>query len=67
MLDWDRPLEAKGEFRFAALQSQVGKALLKRGGRRDDDISSIVLATAGENAAFFPVCARHPISLHTTF
>ena len=47
MLDWDKPSQAKGEFRFAALQSDVGKALLKRGGRGEDDISSIVLATSG--------------------
>jgi predicted DCC family thiol-disulfide oxidoreductase YuxK len=47
MLDWDRPSQLKGEFRFAALQSEVGKALLRRGGRAENDISSIVLATAG--------------------
>jgi len=38
-LDYDR----KGEFRFAALQSEAGRALLQRFGRRPDDISSIVL------------------------
>ena len=38
-LDFDR----KGEFRFAALQSEAGKALLQKSGRRADDISSIVL------------------------
>jgi predicted DCC family thiol-disulfide oxidoreductase YuxK len=47
MLDWDRPSQLKGEFRFAALQSEVGRALLRRGGRAENDISSIVLATAG--------------------
>jgi len=46
MLDFDRPGSERGEFRFAALQSEVGRALLQRGGRRLDDISSIVLATA---------------------
>ena len=39
MLDWDKA----GEYRFAALQSDAGKALLRRSGRREDDISSIVL------------------------
>jgi predicted DCC family thiol-disulfide oxidoreductase YuxK len=38
-LDFDR----KGEFRFAALQSEAGRALLQRSGRRPDDVSSIVL------------------------
>ena len=38
-LDWD----PEGAFRFAALQSETGKALLQRAGRRPDDISSIVL------------------------
>lgn len=47
MLDFDRPTRDKGEFRFAALQSEVGRALLRRGGRKPDDISSIVLATEG--------------------
>ncbi|EKX54597.1 hypothetical protein GUITHDRAFT_63459 [Guillardia theta CCMP2712] len=44
MLDWDNPTQLRGNFRFAALQSEVGRALLQRGGRRPDDISSIVLA-----------------------
>lgn len=39
MLDWDR----EGRFRFAALQSEAGRALLRRAGRSPDDISSIVL------------------------
>mmetsp|Transcript_37828 Transcript_37828/g.76484 ORF Transcript_37828/g.76484 Transcript_37828/m.76484 type:complete len:197 (-) Transcript_37828:360-950(-) len=38
-LDWD----PEGNFRFAALQSSAGRALLRRAGRRPDDISSIVL------------------------
>jgi predicted DCC family thiol-disulfide oxidoreductase YuxK len=38
-LDYD----PEGRFRFAALQSAVGRALLVRHGRRADDISSIVL------------------------
>lgn len=38
-LDWD----PAGRFRFAALQSESGRALLVRAGRRPDDISSIVL------------------------
>ncbi|KAK3241928.1 hypothetical protein CYMTET_48346 [Cymbomonas tetramitiformis] len=37
-LDWDKT----GELRFAALQSEAGKALLVKSGRRPDDISSIV-------------------------
>mmetsp|Transcript_20822 Transcript_20822/g.48109 ORF Transcript_20822/g.48109 Transcript_20822/m.48109 type:complete len:215 (-) Transcript_20822:1352-1996(-) len=44
MLDWDKKAP-NGNFRFAALQSETGKALLRRGGREADDISSIVLAT----------------------
>jgi len=40
MLDWDSPNEERGNFRFAALQSEVGKALLQRSGRRPDDIST---------------------------
>ncbi|KAL4425540.1 hypothetical protein ABPG75_009556 [Micractinium tetrahymenae] len=39
MLAWDR----EGRFRFAALQSEAGRALLRRAGRSPDDISSIVL------------------------
>ena len=39
MLDWDSPNEKRGNFRFAALQSEVGKALLQRSGRRPDDVS----------------------------
>ena len=41
-LDWD----PKGNLRFAALQSKVGRALLEKNGRRADDISSIVLVTS---------------------
>lgn len=40
-LDWD----PTGKLRFAALQSNVGKALLQANGRKTDDISSIVLVT----------------------
>mmetsp|Transcript_12603 Transcript_12603/g.19828 ORF Transcript_12603/g.19828 Transcript_12603/m.19828 type:complete len:133 (+) Transcript_12603:145-543(+) len=46
MLDWDSPEDLKGKFRFAALQSEVGKALLQRGGKAPEDLSSMVLATA---------------------
>ena len=44
MLDWDSPNEERGNFRFAALQSDVGRALLQRSGRRPDDCNSIILA-----------------------
>ena len=40
-LDWD----PRGKLRFAALQSNVGRALLQYHGRSPDDISSIVLVT----------------------
>jgi predicted DCC family thiol-disulfide oxidoreductase YuxK len=40
-LDWD----PRGKLRFAALQSNVGRALLQYHGRSADDISSIVLVT----------------------
>uniref|UniRef100_A0A7S4VJU3 Thiol-disulfide oxidoreductase DCC n=1 Tax=Ditylum brightwellii TaxID=49249 RepID=A0A7S4VJU3_9STRA len=40
-LDWD----PSGKLRFAALQSNVGRALLQANGRQADDISSIVLVT----------------------
>ncbi|KAG8467012.1 hypothetical protein KFE25_000328 [Diacronema lutheri] len=43
MLRWDRPNELDGAYRFAALQSDVGRALLARSGRQPDDLSSIVL------------------------
>jgi predicted DCC family thiol-disulfide oxidoreductase YuxK len=38
-LDWDQ----NACFRFAALQSEAGRSLLRRAGRNPDDISSIVL------------------------
>jgi predicted DCC family thiol-disulfide oxidoreductase YuxK len=41
-LDWD----SGGKLRFAALQSNVGRALLQKNGRNADDISSIVLVTS---------------------
>jgi predicted DCC family thiol-disulfide oxidoreductase YuxK len=41
-LDWDKG----GKLRFAALQSNVGRALLAANGRSADDISSIVLVTS---------------------
>jgi len=44
VLDWD----SDGRFRFAALQSPEGRALLERSGRSPDDISSIVLVTPGD-------------------
>jgi len=40
VLDWD----PQGKFRFASLQSEVGKTLLQRSGRAPDDLSSFVLA-----------------------
>eukprot|EP01082_Thalassiosira_pseudonana_P016130 g13915.t1 g13915 contig9:726886-727607(-) len=40
-LDWD----PRGQLRFAALQSNVGRALLQAHGRKADDISSIVFVT----------------------
>jgi predicted DCC family thiol-disulfide oxidoreductase YuxK len=40
-LDWD----PSAKLRFAALQSNVGRALLRHHGRSADDISSIVLVT----------------------
>mmetsp|Transcript_93 Transcript_93/g.134 ORF Transcript_93/g.134 Transcript_93/m.134 type:complete len:251 (+) Transcript_93:136-888(+) len=40
-LDWD----PNAKLRFSALQSNVGRALLEKNGRRADDISSIVLVT----------------------
>eukprot|EP00873_Tetraselmis_striata_P037870 jgi/Tetstr1/458134/TSEL_044626.t1 len=42
-LDWDK----QGSVRFAALQSDVGRALLQRCGRAPEDISSIVLVEEG--------------------
>lgn len=45
-LDWD----SRGILRYAALQSQVGRALLQKSGRSADDITSIVLIT--EEGAF---------------
>lgn len=45
-LDWD----PNGRLRFAALQSDVGRALLRTNNREADDISSIVLVT--ENGAY---------------
>lgn len=41
-LDWD----PNATLRFAALQSNVGRALLQANGRNADDISSIVLVTS---------------------
>eukprot|EP00980_Cylindrotheca_fusiformis_P002931 scaffold681_cov130-Cylindrotheca_fusiformis.AAC.7 len=40
-LDWD----PHGNLRFSALQSNVGRSLLRANGRRADDISSIVVVT----------------------
>ena len=45
MLTWDR----EGAYRFAALQSPAGRALLQRSGRAPDDISSIVLVERGQS------------------
>lgn len=44
VLDWD----VAGKLRLAALQSEAGKLLLERSGRRPDDISSIVLVEQNE-------------------
>merc|ERR1711977_13651 len=44
VLDWD----VTGKLRLAALQSEAGKLLLERSGRRPDDISSIVLVEQNE-------------------
>eukprot|EP00892_Ulva_mutabilis_P002621 jgi/Ulvmu1/1235/UM109_0033.1 len=41
VLDWD----TAATFRFASLQSDAGRALLKRSGRAPEDISSIVLVS----------------------
>ena len=41
VLDTDNTSD--GALRFAALQSELGKSLLDRAGKRPDDISSIVL------------------------
>lgn len=49
MLDWDSPNEERGKFRFAALQSNVGRALLQRSGRKPDDCNSIILALKDGN------------------
>ena len=38
-----RPRSPRAGLRFAALQSDAGRALLRRAGRAPDDISSIVL------------------------
>jgi predicted DCC family thiol-disulfide oxidoreductase YuxK len=46
MLDWD----TTAVYRFAALQSPAGRALLQRSGRKPDDISSIVLVE--ENVSY---------------
>jgi len=43
-------LDPPGKLRFAALQSDAGRALLRRAGRDPDDISSIVLVE--ENGAY---------------
>ena len=44
-------LSPSGSFRFASLQSTIGKSLLLRSGKKPDDISSIVLVT--EDEAYF--------------
>jgi predicted DCC family thiol-disulfide oxidoreductase YuxK len=58
MLDWDKA----GVYRFAALQSPAGRELLRRSGRRPDDISSIVLveprASHTKAAAILRIAAR---------
>lgn len=41
-------LDTKRALRFAALQSPAGKELLRRAGRAEDDISSVVLVTQNE-------------------
>merc|ERR1719230_1860032 len=42
-------LDSRGKFRFSALQSNVGRALLEVNGREPDDISSMVLVTEDES------------------
>lgn len=42
VLDWD----TEDNLRFCALQSETGRALLRRCGKNADDISSIVLVDA---------------------
>lgn len=58
MLDWDK----EGVYRFAALQSAAGRELLRRSGRRPDDISSIVLverqASHTKSAAILRIAER---------
>jgi predicted DCC family thiol-disulfide oxidoreductase YuxK len=44
--------DSVGEFRFVSLQSQIGKSLLMRAGKKPDDISSIVLVTSPTKAYF---------------
>lgn len=41
--------DKEGKVRFAALQSDAGKQLLRRSGRSPDDISSIVLVEENES------------------
>ena len=43
-VDWVLANDREKNVRFCALQSDVGRALLERSGRRPDDISSIVLS-----------------------
>ena len=45
-VNWVLRFEGRPTLRFAALQSPAGRALLRRAGRRPDDISSIVLVEA---------------------
>ena len=44
-------------FRFAALQSPAGRALLQRAGRSPDDLSSIVLCEEGSGGLATPAAA----------
>lgn len=41
--------DSRGVFRFASLQSNIGRALLLRSGKEKDDLSSIVVVTQKES------------------
>mmetsp|Transcript_5941 Transcript_5941/g.15209 ORF Transcript_5941/g.15209 Transcript_5941/m.15209 type:complete len:215 (+) Transcript_5941:1-645(+) len=44
ILDWDLPNDMRGTFRFASMESPLGRALLERAGRSPDDTSAVVLS-----------------------
>jgi len=41
--------DSKGKFRFASLQSTIGRALLLRSNKKTDDLSSIVVVTSAQS------------------